>query len=276
MITYVSAASVGFDTLASAHNVGYSDYFMPVQTDSRGIADLARLFDVDFGASVVALDKGRPVGLGCLGIRGDHGWISNVAVAPRKRGEGIGRAIMHKLMENARRRQVKRLQLEVHETNKRAIELYSALGYTSRRLLLSTQSGKLPPLLDAPDVLLLRLESALRLHDESHAVESPWQRDQRSLRTNGRIRHAWYLGNELNAYVIGSAWGHHVHLDDLGMLPGAAADLLALLKGLHRRRPSSTFHMANLPEDDPAWPILQSLGYDVEYRQHEMIIDLCP
>lgn len=61
--------------------------------------------------------------------------VSNLWTAPRKRGHGIGRALMNAVEQWARQHQAQRIALGVTEENHTAFGFYSALGYrdTGRR-----------------------------------------------------------------------------------------------------------------------------------------------
>lgn len=60
----------------------------------------------------------------------DEGYISNVAVSPTARRRGIANRLMEALREEAERRKLRFLTLEVRESNEAAIALYRRHGYT--------------------------------------------------------------------------------------------------------------------------------------------------
>lgn len=64
-------------------------------------------------------------------MRVGRGWVHilNIAVAPRFRGLGLGRALMRHLLAEARRRKADRAWLEVRPTSRRAVRLYRSLGF---------------------------------------------------------------------------------------------------------------------------------------------------
>ena len=59
----------------------------------------------------------------------DEGYISNVAVQPGCRRQGVGEALIRELLERCRMRQLSFVTLEVREHNEPAIALYSKLGF---------------------------------------------------------------------------------------------------------------------------------------------------
>ncbi len=56
--------------------------------------------------------------------------IESVAVLPYHRGKGIGKALMLRVEEEAKKRGYKLMVLEVREKNMPALSLYRKLGYT--------------------------------------------------------------------------------------------------------------------------------------------------
>ncbi len=59
----------------------------------------------------------------------DEGYITNIAVDPACRRQGIGRALLSHLDETADRLGLSFISLEVRESNSAAIGLYNSLGY---------------------------------------------------------------------------------------------------------------------------------------------------
>jgi [ribosomal protein S18]-alanine N-acetyltransferase len=56
--------------------------------------------------------------------------IENIVVSPQRRLRGWGRALLERLIEHAREKDVKKIFLEVRESNLPAIMLYRSLGFT--------------------------------------------------------------------------------------------------------------------------------------------------
>lgn len=91
------------------------------------------------------LDENNPVTLACcehegkiIGIAlmchytvisGKKGWIEDVVVDSRFRGRGIGRSLMNKLLEEAKKKNLSELLLFSADHRKAAIGLYSDLGF---------------------------------------------------------------------------------------------------------------------------------------------------
>ena len=92
--------------------------------------------DADYSEAVrartlfVAEDGSGIAGLIVLALDGDHLEVENVAVDPRRQGEGIGRALLAFAEEEARFRGVGELRLFTHVVMLRNQRIYTRLGYT--------------------------------------------------------------------------------------------------------------------------------------------------
>lgn len=78
---------------------------------------------------IVGASDGRAICYGGFRQALDEADILNVAVRADMRGQGIGKRLMTALLEEAKRRGVKRLTLEVSAENVAAIALYSGFGF---------------------------------------------------------------------------------------------------------------------------------------------------
>lgn len=58
-------------------------------------------------------------------------YLMDIIVAPHKRGQGVGRALMQEIEKWAKEKGVDYLELNVLTTNEAAIQLYTKEGYTS-------------------------------------------------------------------------------------------------------------------------------------------------
>lgn len=75
-------------------------------------------------------ENGRAVGYAGLMYVLDEGYISNVAVSPVRRREGIADMLLTELYERAKAKKLSFLTLEVRESNIPAQSLYKKHGYT--------------------------------------------------------------------------------------------------------------------------------------------------
>src|SRR5215213_4232968 len=80
-----------------------------------------------------ARDDGELVGVGALReLAPDHGEVKSMRTTHRALGRGVGRAVLHHIVEQARSRGYKRLSLETGGTKpfEAAISLYQSEGFT--------------------------------------------------------------------------------------------------------------------------------------------------
>ena len=75
-------------------------------------------------------ESGRAVGYVGLMYVPDEGYISNVAVSPSRRREGIADMLLTELYARAKAKKLSFLTLEVRESNAPAQSLYKKHGYT--------------------------------------------------------------------------------------------------------------------------------------------------
>jgi ribosomal-protein-alanine N-acetyltransferase len=77
----------------------------------------------------VMREEGRPIGYLCLWEIADELHITNVAVEPSRRRQGVGRALLKGVLDDARERRLRLVVLEVRPSNTEARTLYEAFGF---------------------------------------------------------------------------------------------------------------------------------------------------
>ncbi len=77
----------------------------------------------------VMREPGRVVGYLCLWEVADEFHITNIAVHPSFRRQGIGRALLQGVLEDARQRKLRLVVLEVRPSNTEARTLYETFGF---------------------------------------------------------------------------------------------------------------------------------------------------
>lgn len=111
----------------------------------------------EHGYYLVGVDDASPGEVvayaGLLAPRGSgQGDIQTIAVDPGRRGAGLGRALMHALIDEARRRGAVELFLEVRADNPVARTLYESLGFAE----IGVRRGYYQP--DGVDAVVMRLD----------------------------------------------------------------------------------------------------------------------
>lgn len=91
-------------------------------------ADFARALAVDGAAVLVVRDENTILGSVMVGDDGHRGWVYYLAVAPDRRRQGLGRALMSAADAWLRARDCPKIQLMVRSGNAEALGFYAALG----------------------------------------------------------------------------------------------------------------------------------------------------
>lgn len=78
----------------------------------------------------VAYEKGRPVGMAEVEKEDKEATLAYLGVIPEARGKGIGRALLAKAAEWARKKGARLLRVRAHDHEKEAVDLYRRLGFT--------------------------------------------------------------------------------------------------------------------------------------------------
>ena len=123
IISYTGAEDAAWQRL---HDQGY-----------KGGPDYSPLFEKDLACMReepgfrlrFAVDAGEPIGLCHVKQYNRRNYINSLVVAPQRRGEGIGRALMVDMLNALRADRVDTVRLTVLERNEHAAQLYRALGF---------------------------------------------------------------------------------------------------------------------------------------------------
>ena len=83
----------------------------------------------DQALGAVCLVDGRVVAYGGMALAPFEGQITNIAVSPECRRRGYGRAVVERLILEARNAACEQVSLEVRVSNEGAIRLYEELGF---------------------------------------------------------------------------------------------------------------------------------------------------
>jgi len=132
MYTYRNVSREDFNLLSSfPQNKVESFYMFPRGTFPLDPMHLYEVSQTRVLPTVIESD-GSLVGYSNLYdlVEGDHCWLGNVIVNPAYRGKGAGRYLIEVMIERARNElKLKELHLVCHNTNTKALLLYSKLGF---------------------------------------------------------------------------------------------------------------------------------------------------
>lgn len=81
------------------------------------------------GVGMICRKDGKVCAYGGMICTVDEGQITNIATHPDYRRQGYGRAVVDALIKYAKNNRLLSISLEVRESNKAAIELYTSFGF---------------------------------------------------------------------------------------------------------------------------------------------------
>ena len=250
------ASSLTHAALAELFTAAYEGYVLPFAVDEPTLHFMVDAFDIDLDASRVAFRDGEPVALANLALRDDEAWIGGIGVVPAARRQGVAETLMRALHEEARRRGVARVWLEVIEQNESAFRLYEKLGYeVVRDLEVWTLAEDTAPGA-AHEVPAPEAHARIR---ELRTTREPWQRADRTLANYGDAR-----GLETDAGAAVLRVSSRVQLVQI-----AGSDPHELVR---TARTLGTVVALNFPADDPAVTALRDFGATLTVRQREMLL----
>src|SRR4051812_16584076 len=125
VIQIESPRAGGVPELISALD-GYLNSLYP--PSSNHFLDLDQLSRPDI-RFFVARREGVALGCGALRLARDYGEVKRMYVAPAARGQGLGRAILERLENEARREGLSVMRLETGNRQAEALALYRGAGY---------------------------------------------------------------------------------------------------------------------------------------------------
>jgi hypothetical protein len=217
-----------------------------------------------------------------LGVRNERAWITRMGVLPNGRRQGIGDALMEKLLNSAAERDLGTIWLEVIQNNIPAHRLFLKHKFRETRQLVvarrpPTKEIKPPELLQG---ITISQVSTL------HRAETLRRMALRQGRPN------WLVQTEtmrnipnLSAFLVdlsdgGRGWVSYAasmfQLSRIyvGVLAGDPAVVTAaVLMTLHNYNRVQDAVMENMPADDPRWQGFTAMGYFEAFRRIEMVCD---
>jgi GNAT superfamily N-acetyltransferase len=146
--------------------------------------------------SKVVLRDGKALGVGLIARLGWSSRLAGMSIVPEARGQKIGTLLMGELINDAKSRGDKRMELEVIQQNLPAYNLYQKFGFQMIRKLfgftLESPNGK-PE--DISEIDFRRLANRINLHG---LPSLPWQLSGEALSPKGPPARAYQLQN---AYI---------------------------------------------------------------------------
>lgn len=272
----VPASTYDFDQLADIYNQARVDYIVPMPMNGRRMAEYIHNYDIDLDGSVVALNQDDlECGVGMLGLREDRGWITRLGVLPERRGHRIGQFLMQEMIESARERDVRLVQLEVIVGNEPAHKLFLKLGFEETRELLVIRRPPGKPAAnvayDTCDVMQI-LEEDIPKYLDQREPGAAWTEETASLLNTGNLRGlALQMPSGEEGWIIFQR--SPFQLTHFVFNPDASPPMMeALLYHLHTAYALQDTKIENVPTDHPTWAAYQKLGYFEVFRRTEMFL----
>lgn len=280
----IPASEFTLQELADAYNETRIDYIIPMPMTVERLRSYVEVYDVDLSCSCAAARDDEILGIGMLGLRSQHAWVTRLGVLPSGRRQGVGRAIMTFLLDAAYRRGAPATWLEVIDGNNPAHELFRSLGFVeTRQLTVARRPPRFHEMLpgeiaERPQVSHVRTvdhDATLRLL-EDRADNPNWINQTESVR-NAR---------DVSSLVVetddgGRGWV--TYKTSLLRLTRIIVDITngdppavtaALLQTLHGFYPTQDAIAENVPSDDPKWPGFVQAGYFEAFRRIEMVKEM--
>jgi GNAT superfamily N-acetyltransferase len=291
----IPASEFSLEELTEAYNRTRTDYMIPMPMNAGRFQEYIVLYNLDLSRSRVAIIGQSVVGLGMLGLRGEHGWVTRLGVLPEGRRQGVGGAILQALLDEATARDVSTMWLEVIEGNRPAHALFLKYGFRELRPLIVArrppQSSRGPvAMMTARKVQYLQHDEVVELHCRRQAHMN-WLNDVETMRNVPRLAVASvdedidhyslhespYLAGILVEFQDGSqGWVSYqattIQLKRISVeiIRGEPAQVTAgLLELMHRLHAAQDAVVENVP-DDACWPGFQRAGYFEVFRRIEM------
>jgi GNAT superfamily N-acetyltransferase len=107
----------------------WRDVFGYAEARNRPERVLSDKLAFDDGLLFVAVDDTRLVGTLLAGYDGHRGWFHRMAVAPRARRQGIGRALVKAAESALHALGCAKINLQTHVHNETAVSFWKQLGY---------------------------------------------------------------------------------------------------------------------------------------------------
>jgi len=297
-------SGIDVESLVELFNDAYSDYYVDVQVNPVRLRGLIEREDIKVDNSFVAYEGQLPVGVVFLGVRGRRGYICGMGVRTNRQRRGIGQLLMRRALAESRRLGLSCVQLEVVAANRRAIALYSKLGFVPVRDL-GLWERNTPPPTQAPAagpadrktqdyqddaaapsqtevrVGAVRMAGVLPLVDAFNEIRPCWQNEAQSLvkMSDRLVGYVSHVDSAATAYVVFGDSAGGLYIADFAAAPrlGSAqrqSMCEILLSAVDRDAARMSAKAFNIPLRGYQEAVLRARGFDLTLTQQEMVLCL--
>ncbi len=273
--TITSAADFPIAELATLFNTAFTGYIAgtPAFNASSLLALLCR-DNVDLTLSRVMVEDAKPLGFGLISRQGWAIRVAAMGIVPEAQEKKLGTWLMGQLIDEARARGERTMQLEVIEQNTRAVKLYQRAGFGVLRRLTGYTGITMRGVAD-PDLTEVDIYEVAKQVLNGEGPDLPWQLSGTAIARMG-------LPNR--AYRLGSAWAvitdptqPKINLRAFFTAPDAQRQGhgTRLLQALVARYPDKPWAMSAICPEEFGVNFLEKRGFRrTEISQFQMKIDL--
>lgn len=129
--------NISLPELTQAFNLAFSDYLIPMQLTESVLLAKMQAENINLSFSVGAFDVGQLVGFVLHGTNGTAVYNAGTGVVPNFRKQQITRQLYDFVLPKLKENGFESVQLEVIETNEKAIRAYQKIGFETLRVLQS-------------------------------------------------------------------------------------------------------------------------------------------
>lgn len=277
--SYEPASSFTAEELAGIYNQTRVDYIVPMPMNAKRMQTYVRTYDVDLDSSAVVFDTDQQVAaVGMLGARDQRAWITRLGVIPERRGRHIANFMMESLINAAKARSSKLIQLEVIVGNDPAHRLFHKFGFRETRQLVIIRRPPghpaNPPAANTVVTPLREDEIWASLAQRNDGVS--WVTETASLMKLDNLKGLRVkLPSGYTGWVVYQSTTFEISYVITYMPAPVREEMLyALLYSLHELHPTQDTKIENIPQDDLHWSVYHKLGYLEMFRRWEMVLHL--
>jgi ribosomal protein S18 acetylase RimI-like enzyme len=271
------ASEYSISQLLDIYNLTRSDYLVPMQMAPADLEEYLQVYDITLDGSVVAELDGQPAGINLLGIRGDQGWVTRLGVAAKARRRSVAKSMMEALLEQARRRDVGRMWLEVIADNQPGRRLFQSFGFEPCGELIVAERPDAPPTTIPVNQAVVQPISGPEILEELARRDGhvDWKNHIDSLSKLGGLNGLSVKADSGSAWVAFRPKGSCLEKTILGVTSGHVGEMgWTALHHLQLLRGGLTLKAENVPAKDETWGAYLRAGFQVSFRRIEMSLSL--
>lgn len=236
------ASELPFAQIADLLTRGFEDYFVPIHITAPVLLTMMRRDSIDLTESRIIHKEGEPVGVALIARRGWSSRLAAMGIISTARNGGIGTWAMQKLIEEARARGDKEMNLEVIEKNVAGVKLYEKVGFKKIRRLFGYQLEN-PQVESAEKLQEIDIRELARLVTYHGLKDLPWQLSGATISQHTPPARAFRLND---AYcLISDPNAEHISISSVLVKARSRGAGLSpvMLRALFARFPNKTWHV---------------------------------